>query len=136
MCCTRAYFGYGFDKIVVSLSCSSQSLHHSHHGQMNLHSVEPMQVPEHLTFVPHDYQLKGAAQILHACGPPFYGLMVGHAMGLGKTNMAVLSMIARREERGMFVVVCPASITEQWKRSIEGAMEVVRPTSGSFDDCR
>jgi hypothetical protein len=41
---------------------------------------------EHMTLVPHDYQLKGAAQIVWACTTsPARGLLVGDLMGLRKT---------------------------------------------------
>jgi SNF2 family DNA or RNA helicase len=85
-----------------------------------------MALPEHMSIVPHTYQLKGAAQIDWACRGPFQGIMIGDAMGLGKTLQAILAMWLCRDEPGMSLVVAPASLCSQWIRSIETSWEEVR----------
>lgn len=74
---------------------------------------------------PHDYQLKGAAQIEYMCKGPFRGCLVGDPMGLGKTLQAILSMMPIRDDPGLILVVCPASLCKQWVQSIHGAFSDV-----------
>ncbi|KAK2762298.1 hypothetical protein FQN54_001308 [Arachnomyces sp. PD_36] len=50
---------------------------------------------------PHEYQLKGAAQIQEGCEGPFRGLLLGDEMGLGNTLTACLALYHVREESGM-----------------------------------
>lgn len=78
-----------------------------------------------MAITPHDYQLKGAAQVHELCDSPFRGILIGHAMGVGKTIIAILAMWLRREEPGMSLVICPASLCEQWVETIEHAWKEV-----------
>jgi SNF2 family DNA or RNA helicase len=72
-----------------------------------------------MAIIPHDYQLKGAAQAHALCDSPFRGILIGHAMGVGKTMIAILAMWLRRHEPGMSLAICPASLCEQWVETIE-----------------
>lgn len=44
------------------------------------------------TVFPHAYQLKAAAQADWLCEGPFWGILIGDGMGLGKTLMATIAM--------------------------------------------
>jgi SNF2 family DNA or RNA helicase len=74
---------------------------------------------------PHDYQLKGAAQINYACKGHFRGCLIEDPMGLGKTLQAICSMKLIADEPGIILVVCPASLSIQRVRSIENTFEEV-----------
>ena len=80
-----------------------------------------MDIPEHMVIVPHNYQLKGAAQLNYLCSSPAKGALLGDYMGLGKTLQAVLCMYLQRHEMGLSLVLCPASLCQQWINCIEGA---------------
>ncbi|OBT86747.1 hypothetical protein VE02_06278 [Pseudogymnoascus sp. 03VT05] len=84
----------------------------------DLYNVEPLECPEDMTVVPHAYQLKAAAQADFLCDGPFGGIMIGDGMGLGKTLMAIIAMYLRRNEPGMLLVLCPASLCTQWVETI------------------
>ena len=86
-----------------------------------------MPTPKYMTLVPHLYQPKGAAQIIRACQSPSRGILVGYGMGLGKKMQTVLAMYLLRDEPGVYLVLCPASIAHQWAQTIEGAFEEVSP---------
>lgn len=73
------------------------------------------------TIQPHQWQLKGAAQIHCLCQSNFQGGICGDAMGLGKTILAILAIhLVREEQSGFSLVVCPASCKLQWAKAIEG----------------
>jgi SNF2 family DNA or RNA helicase len=93
--------------------------------QKALHNVELVEVPPHMMLVPHNYQLKAAKQIDFACRSIFKGILVGDGMDLGKTLQAVLSMWKQRDEPGLSLVVCPATLCEQWAACVTGAFEEV-----------
>lgn len=73
-----------------------------------------MEPPRKLLMKPWDYQLKGAAQIHHACEGPLKGLILGDEMGTGKTLQAVLAAYRVRNEPGMSLVVAPVSAIQNW----------------------
>lgn len=83
-----------------------------------------------MTKQPHDYQLLGAARIHFLCESPFEGCMLGDEPGLGKTLEAILAMYLCREDMGMCLVVCPASLCQHWVDSVNRAFTTVsaRPT--------
>ena len=85
-----------------------------------------MKMPENMAVRPHQYQLKGAAQILHGCAGPFRGLLLGDAMGLGKTLQGLLAIWARRHEPGKSLVVCPATLCTKWVEEAERSWNEVR----------
>jgi len=52
--------------------------------QYKLHNVEAMPTPDHMSYQPHIYQLKGAAQADMLCKGVFKGMICGDGMGVGK----------------------------------------------------
>jgi SNF2 family DNA or RNA helicase len=101
--------------------------------QVALHKVKPMELPPHMPTRPHDYQLKGASQIDHSCKSKARGILVGDGMGLGKTLQAILNMHLIKGEPGLFLVLCPASLCEQWVNAIHGAFDEVGMIFASGD---
>ena len=86
--------------------------------QHDLNKVKPMKQPDGIMQVPHEYQLKGAAQIDWLCRGIFRRALLGDAPGLGKTLQAILAMWLCRDEPGMCLVVCPSSLCLQWVQYI------------------
>lgn len=84
-----------------------------------------MAVPENMPTIPHDYQLKGAAQIDWPCKGPFKGCLVGDPIGLGKTLQAILSMIPIKDDPGLILVICLDSLCRQWVQSVNRAFSDV-----------
>ena len=93
--------------------------------QRQLYNVEPLQRPDHMNLIPHDYQLKGAAQADFCCKGPLKGFLIGDEMGLGKTLVAILAMWLCRDDPGMSLVVAPKVLCNQWVREIEQAWQQV-----------
>lgn len=88
-----------------------------------------------MTITPHAYQLKAAGQADWLCEEPFGGILVGDGMGLGKTLTSIIAMYLRRDEPGMSLVLCPASLCAQWVETIEKSWSEVRmgaPYSDNF----
>lgn len=81
-----------------------------------LYNVPPMEPPAGITRAPHDYQLKGAAQMHHLCKSPSCGGMLGDDKGLGKTIQALMILHAARSESpgGISIVVAPMSVCAKW----------------------
>ena len=71
-----------------------------------------MEVREHMTIVPHDYQLKGATQTDWGARSPLRGLMNGDPMGMGKTLQAILAMYKVKDE-GICLVICPSGLCKK-----------------------
>jgi SNF2 family DNA or RNA helicase len=74
---------------------------------------------------PHDYQLKGAAQINYLCESRFRGALVGDGMGVGKTLQAILAMWLQRDKPGFSMVIAPKSVCLQWVDEISEAWDEV-----------
>lgn len=79
-----------------------------------------------MTIRPHDYQLKGAAQLHSLCEGDARGGILADSMGLGKTLTAILAMNLVRDVPGMCVVVAPKTLCPQWVTSIERTFTGVR----------
>jgi SNF2 family DNA or RNA helicase len=78
-----------------------------------------------MTVAPHSWQLKAAAQMDWLCRSRFRGAIVGDPPGLGKTLEAVLAMHLCKDEPGICLVVCPKSLCDQWRDTIECSWEEV-----------
>lgn len=121
------YYGTEWKQMIVSIVPQLTFISvHSDIFQLDLHSVEPMTPPETMKIKPHDYQCKGAAQINFLCSGPFQGCLIGDPMGLGKTLQAIMSMRAIKDLSGIILVVCPATLCQQWVENINEAFEKVR----------
>ena len=84
-----------------------------------------MECPEHMCITPHAHQLKGAAQLDFLCKSPSRGGLLGDPMGLGKTLTTILHLWTLRNEPGMSLLLCPASLCGQWVQAIETFFEKV-----------
>lgn len=84
--------------------------------------------------LPHAYQLKAAAQADWLCEGPFQGILIGDGMGLGKTLAATIAMHLCRDEPGMSLVLCPASLCSQWIDTIHKSWSEVRMGAPYFDN--
>ncbi|KAK7897408.1 hypothetical protein LTR67_005297 [Exophiala xenobiotica] len=87
------------------------------------HAVKPLRIPPGITVIPHDHQLKGAAEIHHSISGPFRFIIVADPMGMGKTLQMVLTMLETKDQPGMYLVVAPASVCLQWVREIHQYFE-------------
>ena len=84
-----------------------------------------MEPPSGLSFCPHPWQTKGAAQADLLCRSRFRGIVIGDKPGLGKTYLAVLALYLCKDEPGISIVVCPSSTSFQWMKAIETAFSDV-----------
>jgi superfamily II DNA or RNA helicase len=81
----------------------------------NLSRLEPAPAPAALEAQLRPYQRIGAAWLwhLHRAG---LGGVLADEMGLGKTLQALALLCAVRQGGGTSLVVCPASLVENWRR--------------------
>lgn len=81
----------------------------------NLSRLEPAPVPGSLDAVMRPYQRLGAAWLwhLHSAG---LGGVLADEMGLGKTLQALALVCAVQAQGAPCLVVCPASLVENWRR--------------------
>jgi SNF2 family DNA or RNA helicase len=89
----------------------------------------PLQKPDGMKITPHDYLLKDAAQMLHGIQSQFKGCLNGDHMSMGKTLEATLVMHHLLDKPGFSLVVCPASLLDNWEDSIAGYYHEVCPLS-------
>jgi SNF2 family DNA or RNA helicase len=81
---------------------------------------------------PHDFQLKGAAQLYMLSHSRWRGGMLGDKMGVGKTLQAILlEQLVRQDKGGPVLIVVPASLLKQWEQAIKRQYETVRIRSSS-----
>lgn len=92
-----------------------------------LDGVEPMESPACMaeSFQPKLHQLKGAAQIRHACLSEFRGMILADPMGLGKTLTTILALWLMKDVFGKFLIVCPAHLIPMWLRHFKEAFKRV-----------
>ena len=81
----------------------------------NLSRLEPAPAPPALDAVLRPYQRLGAAWLWHLQRNGLGGVLADE-MGLGKTLQALTLLRAAREGGGPCLVVCPASLLENWRR--------------------
>ncbi len=82
----------------------------------DLSRLEPAPIPPELERQLRPYQKLGVAWLWHLRGHGLGGILADE-MGLGKTAQAlVLLAAARSTEGGVALVVCPASLLENWRR--------------------
>ena len=84
--------------------------------------------PESLLCTLRKYQEWGVKYILHQ-----ERVLLGDEMGLGKTIQAIAAMVSLRNTGGThFVVICPASVLENWCREIakHSLLRVIRVHGG------
>jgi superfamily II DNA or RNA helicase len=81
----------------------------------NLSRLEPAPVPEAFDSVLRPYQRIGAAWLWHLHRSGLGGILADE-MGLGKTLQAIALLCAVRGCGGTSLVVCPASLVENWRR--------------------
>lgn len=84
-----------------------------------------MAQPEHMTIEPYDHQLKGAAQIHHACLGPFAGMILGDSEFLDKTIQAVLAIYLAKDLPGKSLVVVPEGLVDHWLQKFSDVWEQV-----------
>jgi len=81
----------------------------------NLSRLEPAPMPAALEAVLRPYQRIGAAWLWHLQRSGLGGVLADE-MGLGKTLQAIALMCAVQQGGGSSLVVCPASLVENWRR--------------------
>ena len=81
----------------------------------NLSRLEPAPVPADLEAVLRPYQRLGAAWLWHLQRNGLGGVLADE-MGLGKTLQALALLCAARAAGESCLVVCPASLVENWRR--------------------
>jgi superfamily II DNA or RNA helicase len=81
----------------------------------NLSRLEPAPIPPSLEAVLRPYQRLGAAWLWHLQRSGLGGVLADE-MGLGKTLQALALLCAVRVKGGTSLVVCPASLAENWRR--------------------
>lgn len=81
----------------------------------NLSRLEPAPVPAPLDAVLRSYQRLGAAWLWHLHRNGLGGVLADE-MGLGKTLQALALLSAVASPAGTSLVVCPASLVENWRR--------------------
>ena len=84
----------------------------------NLSKLQPAPIREELSTILRIYQQVGVAWLWHIHNNSLGGLLADE-MGLGKTVQALAFMEALRQHRpedGPCLVVCPASLVENWRR--------------------
>ena len=84
----------------------------------NLSKLQPAPIREELSTILRIYQQVGVAWLWHIHNNSLGGLLADE-MGLGKTVQALAFMEVVRRERpddGPCLVVCPASLVENWRR--------------------
>ncbi|MGA2018316.1 MAG: DEAD/DEAH box helicase [Opitutaceae bacterium] len=81
----------------------------------NLSRLEPAPVPPGLEAVLRPYQRIGAAWLWHLHRNGLGGVLADE-MGLGKTLQALALLCAATAGSGPGLVVCPASLVENWRR--------------------
>jgi superfamily II DNA or RNA helicase len=81
----------------------------------NLSRLEPAPVPAALDAILRPYQRLGAAWLWHLHRGGLGGILADE-MGLGKTLQALALLCAVRAGGGTSLVVCPASLIENWRR--------------------
>ena len=81
----------------------------------NLSKLEPAPIPATLDAVLRPYQRLGAAWLWHLHKSGLGGILADE-MGLGKTLQALGLLCAVQAGGGCSLVVCPASLVENWRR--------------------
>jgi superfamily II DNA or RNA helicase len=81
----------------------------------NLSRLEPVPVPAEFQAILRPYQRLGAAWLWHLQRNGLGGILADE-MGLGKTLQALALLCAVRSEGNSCLVVCPASLVENWRR--------------------
>lgn len=83
----------------------------------DLTALAPAPLPDALDVRLRSYQRLGTAWLYHLAKHELGGVLADE-MGLGKTAQALslLVALARRPDRGPSLVVCPASLVENWRR--------------------
>jgi superfamily II DNA or RNA helicase len=81
----------------------------------NLSRLVPAPIPASLDAILRPYQRLGAAWLWHLHRNGLGGVLADE-MGLGKTLQALALLCAVHEEGGTSLVVCPASLVENWRR--------------------
>jgi len=81
----------------------------------NLSRLEPAPIPGSLDAILRPYQRLGAAWLWHLHRNGLGGVLADE-MGLGKTLQALALLSAVRSATGTSLVVCPASLVENWRR--------------------
>jgi len=124
------YFGEQWVALIVSRrqSTAIAPALADHTTQYKLHNVEAMLTPDHMSYQPHIYQLKGAAQADMLCKSAFKAMVCGDGIGVGKTLLAILALSLVQNDPGFSLVVAPKSVCAQWVSQIEGASEEVSST--------
>ncbi len=81
--------------------------------------LAPAPVPESIQKLLRSYQRLGAAWLWHLHRQELGGILADE-MGLGKTLQAIalLSAVHRESRAGTSLVVCPASLLENWRREL------------------
>jgi SNF2 family DNA or RNA helicase len=81
----------------------------------NLSRLEPAPIPGAFDSLLRPYQRLGAAWLWHLHRNGLGGILADE-MGLGKTLQALALLCSVRAEGGASLVVCPASLVENWRR--------------------
>jgi superfamily II DNA or RNA helicase len=81
----------------------------------NLSMLQPAPTPEALDRILRPYQKLGSAWLWHLHRNGLGGILADE-MGLGKTLQALVLLSAVRRGGGTSLVVCPASLVENWRR--------------------
>jgi superfamily II DNA or RNA helicase len=81
----------------------------------NLSKLEPAPVPAEFDALLRPYQRLGAAWLWHLHRSGLGGILADE-MGLGKTLQALALLCAVQAGGGASLVVCPASLVENWRR--------------------
>lgn len=81
----------------------------------DLSKLEPLPLSETLSQILRPYQQIGASWMYHLFKHDLGGVLADE-MGLGKTLQALALIAALRADGAPSLVVCPASLTENWRR--------------------
>lgn len=91
-----------------------EPLHESKTGQLQKAeetiSFDPVSIPENCKVEPYPFQLKTASELAAK-----KRMIVGFEQGLGKT---LTTLLAVNQNKGKVFIVCPASVSLNWKREI------------------